>query len=484
MQMVDKRGLHINGEEIPVCRWYPVVHKWSNRLLAQVGEASQDDVEAAVRSAREALSKPTSVHDRYRVLEMAAQLLGEQREELASIIAQEAGKPLKDARIEVDRGQQTLRYSALAARTLHGEEVPIRGNPGSENRLAFTLRKPYGVVLAITPFNFPLNLALHKVGPALASGNSVILKPAPTTPLTALKMAEIFRNSGLRPGWLNVVTGSAPDLGAWLVKHTGVNLVSFTGSAGVGEIIRRSAGLKPVLLELGNNAANIVHRDADLDFSAKVLAQRAFAYAGQVCISVQRIFVDRVVKDEFTKLLTEHTRRLRVGDPEDPTTDVGPMIDERSAERAMAWVEEALHGGGRAILAGRRAKNVVSPWILDNVDPSVKATTEELFAPVVVMDGYDHISEAVEKANNSRYGLQSAVFTSNLDVAFYAGQHLAVGGVIINDSSSYRADNMPYGGIKDSGIGREGPEFAVQEMTYPTTVVLNLRTGITTGNSS
>ncbi|MCY0899798.1 MAG: aldehyde dehydrogenase family protein [Firmicutes bacterium] len=467
-------GLHIAGTTRATTESYAVRHAWTQEIIAEVAEAGRADVDAAVEAARSALAKPLTVHQRYRILETAAELLGAQQEAFSRTIAQEAGKPLRDARVEVMRGQQTLRYAAVAARTLKGEEVPIRGNPGVENRLAFTVRKPYGVVLAITPFNFPLNLALHKVAPALAAGNAVVLKPAPATPLTALQLARLLEEAGLPPGWLNVVTGSRPEVGEWLVAHPGVDLISFTGSAAVGQIIRRNAGLKPVLLELGSNSANIVHEDADLAQAAQLLAQRAYAYAGQVCISVQRIYVHRRIYDAFRTAMAEAVSALKVGNPEDETVDLGPMINAGAAERASQWVDDALAGGAQPVVAGSREGAVVKPWLLERVALDAKVMTEEVFAPVAVMTPYDTIEEAVALANQSRYGLQAGLFTRDLKTAFYAAQHLQVGGLIVNDTSSFRADNMPYGGVKDSGLGREGPEYAVYEMTYPTVVVLNL----------
>lgn len=467
-------GSWIDGQDVMSSRTYTVHHKYTGEVLAKVAEADRGIVDKAVASAEASRQKPLSVQHRAEILEKAANLLGAHAEDLALTMAKEAGKPLKDARVEVSRGQQTLHYSGVAARTLHGEEIPVRGNPGSESRVAVTFRKPYGVVLAITPFNFPLNLVLHKVGPALAGGNAVVLKPAPTTPLTALKLARIFQEAGLPDGWLNVVTGALPDVGAQLVAHPGVRLISFTGSAAVGETIRQNAGLRPVLLELGNNSANIVHHDADLDLAARTLAARAYGYAGQVCISVQRIYVHRSVYEPFRDRLADAVRNLKVGNPEDPDTDVGPMISEAAAERAWLWTEDALSQGARAVVVGQRSGVMVSPVLLEQVAPSMRVMAEEVFAPLAGLVPYDHIAEAIDWANQSRYGLQAGVFTRSLDVAFQAAGALEVGGVIINDSSAYRADNMPYGGVKDSGIGREGPEHAILEMTYPTVMVVNL----------
>ncbi len=464
----------IDGKRVETARGYPVYNKYRQTVIGEAGEADASTIRLAVDSAERAKMDPVSVHERARILERTADLLEEELDMLAHLISQEAGKPLKDARTEVSRGQQTLRYAAIAARTLHGEEIPVRGNPGSENRLALTLRKPYGTILAITPFNFPLNLVLHKVAPAIAGGNAVILKPAPQTPLIAMKLAEIMAEAGLPAGWLSVLTGSGPELGRQLVSHPRIQLISFTGSQKVGQDIREHAGLKPVLLELGNNSANIVHGDADLDLAAKILAARAFGYAGQVCIAVQRIYVQRQVFGAFQDRLVQASQDLVVGDPEDPRTDVGPMISADAATRAWSWYTEALDQGAKAVLQAEKNGALLTPGVLVDVEPSMQVMAEEVFAPLAGLVPYDDIGEAIQWANDSRYGLQAGVFTTSLSVAMNCAQKLEVGGVIINDSSSYRADNMPYGGIKDSGLGREGPEHAILEMTYPRVVVLNL----------
>lgn len=471
---MNQLGCYVDGRELFGDQTYVVRHKYSGQPLAEVAQASVDILESAVLGAYAAFSDPLSVQERCQILERVAELLGRDREALAHLISQEAGKPIKDSRTEVMRGQQTLRYSAVAARTLAGHEVPVRGNPGSENRLAFTVRKPYGVVLAITPFNFPLNLVLHKVAPALAAGNSVILKPAPATPLTALRLASLFAEAGLPPGYLQVVTGESPEVGQRLVQDPRVRLITFTGSAEVGQSIRSAAGLRPVLLELGNNSANIVHEDADLERAAKTLALRAFGYAGQVCISVQRIYVHRSVYSQFVSLLETATRALIVGDPEDETTDVGPMISGSAAQRAFEWYKESLSSGARALVELSMDGVMVTPGLLVDVSPSMRTMAQEVFAPLAGVAPYDSFDQALQWANQSRYGLQAGLFTHRLELAWQAIQTLEVGGVIVNDSSSYRADNMPYGGIKDSGIGREGPEYAVQQMTYSTVGVFDI----------
>ncbi len=464
----------IDGRAVTTPRGYPVYNKYRQTVIGEAGEADADTIRLAVDSAEHAQRHSISVHERARILERTADLLQAEHEMLARLISQEAGKPLKDAKAEVSRGQQTLRYAAVATRTLHGEEVPVRGNPGSENRLAFTLRKPYGTVLAITPFNFPLNLVLHKVAPAIAGGNAVILKPAVQTPLTAMKLAAIMTEAGLPKGWLNVLTASGPELGQELVAHRGIQLISFTGSQTVGQDIRSHAGIKPVILELGNNSANIVHQDADLDLAARTLAARAFGYAGQVCIAVQRIYVQRQIFETFQDKLIRASSALMVGDPEDPRTDVGPMISLDAATRAWSWYTEALDQGAKAVLSPERNGALITPAVLVDVEPSMRVMAEEVFAPLAGLVPYDDIEEAIEWANESRYGLQAGVFTTSLSVAMTCAEKLQVGGVIINDSSSYRADNMPYGGVKDSGLGREGPEYAILEMTYPRVVVFNL----------
>lgn len=469
-----QEGLFLNGKRFIGDKGFPVYHKYRGHVMAEVCEAGASEVDEALNGALRARRDPMSVDQRFHILFRVGQELARRESEFAQLIAREAGKPYKDALAEVRRGQETLNYSAIAAKTLAGEEVPIGGNPGAERRVAVTLRKPYGVVLAITPFNFPLNLVLHKVGPALASGNAVIVKPAPATPLTSLALADLFAESGLPAGWLQVLCGLGPDLGQRLVSDPRVGCISFTGSARVGQDIRQAAGLKPVVLELGNNSANIVHSDADVDVVASLLAQKTYAYAGQMCISVQRIYVQRSVYPEFEEKFLEATRRMVVGDPEDSRTDVGPMIDEPAVDRVEAWLHEAVSQGANVLHSGERRRSLLGPSVLTDVAPAMRVVAEEVFAPVAGLVVYDDFDEALSWTNQSRYGLQAGVFTHSLDLAWRAARILEMGGVIINDSSAYRADNMPYGGVKDSGIGREGPEYAIYEMTYPTAVVFNL----------
>ncbi len=471
---MGREGLFINGDRVVGTRTFPVYHKYRGHILADVTETGQAEIDEALDGALQVLVKPMSVNDRFEILLRASRALACQAQEFARLMAQEAGKPYTDALAEVHRGQQTLYYSAIAAKTLAGREIPLAGNPGSERRVAFTVRKPYGVMLAITPFNFPLNLVLHKVAPGLAAGNAVIVKPSPATPLTALKLADLFQDAGLPAGWLHVVCGSGPELGQRLVTDPRVAMISFTGSAHVGHAIRQTAGLKPVILELGNNSANIVHSDAHVDEAARILAHKAYAYAGQMCIAVQRIYVHRAVYPQFEEQFVAAMQRLTVGDPEDPKTDVGPMIDNAAADRAESWIREALSQGARTVRAGERRGTLLEPWALAQVTPEMRIMADEVFAPITGLAVYDEFDEALAWANHSRYGLQTGVFTQSLNLAWKAVQTLKVGGVIINDSSAYRGDNMPYGGVKESGIGREGPEHAIHEMTYPTVAVFNL----------
>ena len=474
MIMSERVGAWIDGEEADTSATYPVLHKYTNQILAHVVEAGDAEVERALSAASRVFAKPLVIPERIRILEQVAMIMADRREQLARIISQEAGKPIKDARVEVDRGRSTLHWSAVAAGTLHGEEIPVMANPGVTNRLAFTLRKPFGPVLAITPFNFPLNLLLHKVGPALAVGSPVIAKPAPATPLTALTIARWFHEAGLPAGWLSVITGQEADLGRKLVADDRVRFISFTGSAVIGKVIRSQAGVRPVTLELGNNAANIVHADADLEKATKILAQRAFGFAGQVCIAVQRIYVDQRVYSSFTRLFEQASSELTIGDPENDATDIGPMINESAAERSQKWIDEAIAQGAVPLFKGTRNAAILPPTALTEVEPTMQVMREEAFAPVAGIVPYESFDQAIRWTNDTKYGLQAGVFTEDLRLAMSAARMIHMGGVIINDSSAYRVDNMPYGGVKESGVGREGPAYAAQDMTYPSVVVMNL----------
>ncbi|MCW2278289.1 aldehyde dehydrogenase family protein [Heliophilum fasciatum] len=473
----DKKvyGLFIDGQWVTTGTTIPVLDKFSGKVYAHVAQAEQAHVTKAVDAAQLALKTPLPAWRRSAILQQTAERLTVNKEKLGELIAIEAGKPLKDAIAEVGRAAETLRLSANEAMALTGEAVPVHAFPGSENRLAFTLRVPLGVVCAISPFNFPLNLLCHKVGPALAAGNAIVAKPASATPLIALKLAEYLAEAGLPAGWFHVLFGAGSTVGEWLLDEPRFAAYSFTGSYAVGLHIRQRVGLRKSTMELGSNSATIIHHDADLDGAARQCARMAFANAGQVCISVQRILVHRFVFNEFVEKLAAQTGELIIGDPKNPHTDVGPMINQKEAERVVAWVEQAVDDGARLVMGGTRQGALVQPTILTHVHPKMPVWCEEIFGPVVSVAAYDYLEEAIDKVNDSAYGLQAGVFTRSIDVALSCAKQLEVGGVIINDVSTYRADNMPYGGVKNSGTGREGPHYAVQELTETRVVVFNHR---------
>jgi acyl-CoA reductase-like NAD-dependent aldehyde dehydrogenase len=466
--------LYIDGRWRDGPRTVPVLHKYRQEVLAEVVEADEALVDEAVQAAQRALEqRPLSPYRRFQILRRAADLLSERREEFALTIAREAGKPLKYARVEVDRALQTISLSGEEAKRIHGEQVPVEAAPGGEGRLAFTLRVPVGVVCAITPFNFPLNLVAHKVAPALAAGNAVVLKPATYTPLTSLMLAQLLQEAGLPPGYLNVVVGGGRTVGEALLRHPGIALYTFTGSPEVGERIKAATGLRRVVLELGNNSPNIVAQDANLDQAAQLLARFAYLYAGQFCISVQRIYVEQPAYEPFLEKFVAAARAMKLGDPEDPDTDIGPLISEDDARRVEAWVEEAVHGGARRVLGGPRQGVLYPATVLTDVRPEMKVVCQEVFGPVASVVACSSFEEALRQANDTEYGLQAGVFTRNLDRAMKAARTLRMGGVIVNDTSGFRVDLMPYGGIRRSGIGREGPRYAIEEMTDLRIVVLN-----------
>jgi len=455
---VPRWGLYIDGRWRDGPRTVPVLHKYRQEVLAEVVEADEALVDEAVQAAQRALEqRPLSPYRRFQILRRAADLLSERREEFALTIAREAGKPLKYARVEVDRALQTISLSGEEAKRIHGEQVPVEAAPGGEGRLAFTLRVPVGVVCAITPFNFPLNLVAHKVAPALAAGNAVVLKPATYTPLTSLMLAQLLEEAGLPPGYLNVVVGGGRTVGEALLRHPGIALYTFTGSPEVGERIKAATGLRRVVLELGNNSPNIVAQDANLDQAAQLLARFAYLYAGQFCISVQRIYVEQPAYEPFLEKFVAAARAMKLGDPEDPDTDIGPLISEDDARRVEAWVEEAVHGGARRVLGGPRQGVLYPATVLTDVRPEMKVVCQEVFGPVASVVACSSFEEALRQANDTEYGLQAGVFTRNLDRAMKAARTLRMGGVIVNDTSGFRVDLMPHGGIRRSGIGREGP---------------------------
>ena len=404
-------------------------------------------------------------YKRSEILLRTAALIREKADDLAKTIAAEAGKALKFARAEVDRAQSTFTFAAEEAKRLHGETIPLDAIPAGEGYFGFWTRRPVGVIAAISPFNFPLNLVAHKVAPAIASGNSLVLKPATSTPLTAVKLCQILQEAGLPAGAINLVVGSGGTVGEWLVTDPRVDKITFTGSPDVGRHILSVAGIKKVTLELGNNSPVVVAPDADLDFVAKRCAVGAFYNSGQVCISVQRIYSQKQVYEPLSEKLILATEGMVVGDPLDERVDVGPMIDANEVDRIDGWVKEAQTSGARVLTGGKREGAVYRPTVLADVNPEMKVISEEVFAPVASIISCDDFEESLRQANDTKFGLQVGVFTKDIDRVFKAVKRLNFGGVIINDTPAFRADHMPYGGNRQSGLGREGVRFAMEEMT-------------------
>ncbi|OXS79324.1 aldehyde dehydrogenase family protein [Domibacillus enclensis] len=472
---VSTYGQYINGEWHMSQETLPVINKFTGEEYAHIGKASREEVDQAVTNALETFrTKKLSPYERYEILMRAADIFKERKEELALILVREVGKVLKDARAEIDRGIQTFIASAEEAKRIAGTGIPL-GQPGNDGKLAFTVRVPVGVVAAITPFNFPFNLTVHKIGPAIAAGNTIVLKPAEVTPIIACKMTEILTEAGLPAGFLNVVNGLGRETGQYLLEDERIAHFTFTGSPGVGRHIKSTTGLRRLTLELGNNSPNIVHNDVpDLDTAAELCVTRGYSNAGQACISVQRVYVHEDVYESFVEKAVKVAQSLRVGNPEDPETDIGPMISEKEAIRAEEWIREAEQQGAKVLVGGQRNGSILDPTIMADVKPDMKVVCQEVFAPVINIIPFSDIQDAFDQANDSHFGLQAGFFTSNIQLAMRAALELEFGGVIINDVSTYRADVMPYGGVKDSGFGKEGPRYAVEEMTDEKIVVINL----------
>lgn len=467
--------LYIDGKWLETEDKLEVENKYTKEVHAVVSKAGEKEVDQAIAAASKAFKeKEIAPYERYQILKRVSELLAERKEEIAQNLSIEAGKPLKQSRTEVDRAVQTVEQSAEEAKRISGEGVPVNAAPGSENRMAFTIRVPAGVVGAITPFNFPLNLVVHKVAPALAAGNTVVLKPASNTPVTSLILAELFEEAGLPAGFLNVVVGSGSVVGQQMMEDKRIRLYTFTGSTKIGLKLKQTTGINKLILELGNNSPVIVDKAADIDQAAENISQKSFAFAGQTCISVQRIYVHEDLKEEFQKKFITAVEKLKVGDPSDPETDVGPMIAEEEAKRAEEWVKEAVDQGAEIIHGGNREGSLYYPTVVDKVNKEMKVVSEEVFAPIVSVITFNDLDQCIDELNESPYGLQGGIFTKDLDTAFYAARKVEVGGLMINDSSQYRVDLMPYGGIKDSGWGKEGPKYSIQEMTEERLIVFNL----------
>ena len=474
LQATDHELL-VAGEWVETGEWDEVRSPYDQTPIGRVARADAALADRAVRSAHVAFERGGfPQHERAAVLDRAAALAAERVEELALTIAAEAGKPVKTATLEAERCAGTLAFSAVEARKLTGSTVPMDASPAGEGKLGVILRVPYGVVAAISPFNFPLNLVAHKLGPAIAAGNAVVLKPAGQTPLSALKLAEILVDAGLPDGWLNVVPGPGEEVGNALVEHPLVRAITFTGSAKVGWGLRSRAPEKKVNLELGSNAPLVVNDDGDWEQAADKAKLHAFAHAGQVCISIQRILVHESIAEPFTDRLVANTERLVVGDPLDPATDVGPLITPADRDRVKSWIDEAVAAGADLLTGGTLVDEdrCLAPTLLRNAPKDSKLWCEEAFGPVATIHTFPTFEEGLAMANDSRFGLQAGVFTRDLGRALQAAKTLEFGGIMINEFPAYRADQMPYGGVKDSGNTREGPAYAVRELTEPRLVTL------------
>ncbi len=473
---VATQGFLLDGKWVAEGDVIEIRSPYDGSVVGSLFQGERQHAEAAISAAVKAFgtTRRLPAFERQRVLRQVAQTISQHKEDFARTIMQEAGKPIKAARTEVERAIFTFNVAAEESTRIYGEFMPLDWQEYTSGRWAIVRRFPLGPIAGITPFNFPLNLVAHKVAPAMASGCSMVLKPAPQTPLTALLLAEAVQQAGWPDGALNVVPLSNEDAGL-LVSDDRIKLISFTGSASVGWDIKRRAGKKKVVLELGGNGGVIVHSDTDIEFAAERCVTGGFSYAGQTCISVQRILVQRAVAGKFTDFLVDAAKKLKTGDPSDDFTDVGPMIRESDAIRASNWIQEAVRGGARILCGGQREGSVLQPTVLTATRPEMKVNCEEIFAPVVTIEPYDDFYDAVRQMNQSQYGLQAGVFTRDTKLLFDAYEELEVGGVIAGDVPTFRIDQMPYGGVKDSGLGREGLRYAIEEMTEPKLLVMNSR---------
>src|ERR1700687_3793310 len=473
---VSTQGFFVDGKWIEDGDLVEIRAPYDGSVIASVFQGRREHAEAAIAAAVKAFgtTRRLPAFERQRVLRRVSENITERKHEFARTMAQEAGKPIKAARTEVERAIFTFNVAAEASTRIYGEYLPLDWQEFTAGRWGIVRRFPLGPIAGITPFNFPLNLVAHKVAPAIVAGCPLVLKPAPQTPLTALLLAEAVQQAGWPDGGLNVLPLSNDDAGL-LVTDERIKLISFTGSAAVGWQIKKNCGKKKVVLELGGNAGVIVHGDADLAYSADRCVVGGFSYSGQTCISVQRILVERSVCGKFTDLLLEGVKKLKIGDPLDESSDVGPLIRESDAVRASEWVQEAVRGGSRLLCGGQRQGPVLEPTVLTGTRPEMKVNCQEVFAPVVTVEPYDDFNQALKQINNSPYGLQAGLFTRDAKLIFNAYEELEVGGLIAGDVPAFRIDHMPYGGVKDSGLGREGLSYAIEEMTEPKLLVMSLK---------
>lgn len=466
---------YVNGEWKSAMDFAELQSPHTKEVIAHIPQATREEVEQAIEvadGARKQMATLTA-YERAAILEHIAQLFIDNRQQAAEIISLEAAKPMKYALGEIDRTIETYKFAAEEAKRLTGELIPMDAAKNGANRFGYTIEEPIGVIGAITPFNFPQNLVAHKVGPAIAAGNTIVLKPASQTPLSALFLAELIDQTALPKGAFNVITGSGRTVGDALVESDKVKMITFTGSPAVGIGIRNKAGLKKVALELGSNAGLIIDKGVDLSDIVPKCVMGAFSNQGQVCISLQRAYVMDDVFEEFLEQFTVLTKQLVVGSPLEETTDISAMIHPNEQERAVNWVNEAVEQGAEIVVGGSIDNGVFMPTILTNVSPTLKVSCQEVFAPIVIVNRISSIEEGIAAINDSNYGLQAGIFTNDIQTAFTASKRLEVGGVMINDIPTYRVDQMPYGGVKESGTGKEGLKYAIHEMTETKLVVWN-----------
>jgi acyl-CoA reductase-like NAD-dependent aldehyde dehydrogenase len=472
---IVKKKLYINGEWHESEQYIDLHSPYLKEKIAEIPQASNEQVNSAIDAAhnnRKVMASLTA-YERAEVLEKLVSLLRENRLKAAEILSLEAAKPIKFALVEIDRTIETYKFAAEEAKRLTGEMIPMDAAKNGANRFGYTIEQPLGVIGAITPFNFPQNLVAHKVGPAIAAGNTIVLKPASQTPLSALFLAELMGQTALPKGAFNVITGSGRTVGDILVTSEKVKMITFTGSPAVGIGIRNKAGLKKVALELGSNAGLIIDKNVDLSQIVPKCVNGAFSNQGQVCISLQRTYVMDELFDEFIEHFTSATNQLVIGNPLAETTDISAMINPNEQERALSWVQEAVENGAEIVTGGNIKDGIFMPTILTNVDSTLKVSCQEVFAPIVVVNRISSVEEGIAAINDSNYGLQAGIFTNDIQTAFKASKEFEVGGVMINDIPTYRVDQMPYGGVKESGTGKEGLKYAINEMTETKLVVWN-----------
>ena len=468
--------MHVGGQWVDKSEKIEVLNPFSGSVIDTIPRASQQDIETALKTAErgaEIMAKMTG-YERYEIIHKVSEIMTERMEELAQTITSEEGKILAEATMEASRAAEIIALSAEEAKRLSGEVVPLEGGPGVKGKFGFTIRVPCGIVVGISPFNFPLHLVCHKIGPALASGNAIILKPATDTPLSALKLVELFLEAGTPPEAIQCITGAGSEIGDALCSDNRVRKITFTGSREVGEHICHTAGLKRVTMELGSNSPLIIMPDADLEKVAKAAAASGYSNAGQVCISTQRILAHQKIYGDFLDDFKEQVEDISTGNPIEASTKMGPMIRENDAIRVNQWVEEAVNEGAELITGGGRDGQVHAPTLLSNVKPEMKISSDEVFGPVVGVTSVDNIDDAIVLANDTDYGLSAAIFTQNIDWAMKFAREVDSGNLMVNWGTQWRADLMPYGGLKSSGMGKEGPKYAVEEMTELKMVILHL----------